>query len=150
VYAGGTLSNNTYKWFKDGSLVATRQGDSTFTPTQGGAYTVEVTNAVAWQLTLHSDTITINTATGFKQNDIALIQDAGKVNFSIYPNPAKDILHVETNSTASFSLLNQSGKILITTDINKAGSINVSNIAAGIYYLRNNNTKVVTKIFIVK
>jgi hypothetical protein len=36
VYAGGTLSNNTYKWFKDGALVSTINGDSTFTPTAAG------------------------------------------------------------------------------------------------------------------
>jgi hypothetical protein len=35
--------------------------------------------------------------------------------FSLYPNPAKDILHVQTNSAASFSLINQLGKVILTT-----------------------------------
>src|SRR5205085_2299029 len=58
VQAGGTLSNNTYQWFMVGSTGSTTiTGDSTFTPSQSGSYYVAVTNSVATQLTLFSDTI---------------------------------------------------------------------------------------------
>ncbi len=33
--------------------------------------------------------------------------------FKLHPNPAINVLHIQTNGTASFSLLNQSGKILL-------------------------------------
>ncbi len=56
VYAGGTLSNNTYKWFKGDSLIATNIGDSTLKVNSTGNYSVAVTNAVATKLTLYSDT----------------------------------------------------------------------------------------------
>ena len=57
VAAGGTLSNNTYKWFKDGpNLVATIKGDSTFKPDYLGNYHVEITNSVVPELTLYTDT----------------------------------------------------------------------------------------------
>ena len=56
VSAGGTLSNNTYKWYKGSSLVATNVGDSTFAVQTAGQYSVSVTNALATQLTLYSDT----------------------------------------------------------------------------------------------
>jgi hypothetical protein len=69
---------------------------------------------------------------------------------NFYPNPAKDILHVETISTASFSLVDQSGKILLTTNINGKGSINVSGIGAGLYYLKNNSTNAVQKVVIAR
>jgi Leucine-rich repeat (LRR) protein len=36
VAAGGTLSNNTYKWYKDDSLVSTKTGDSSFLITSPG------------------------------------------------------------------------------------------------------------------
>ncbi len=42
LYAGGTLSNNTYKWFKNGQLNRTISGDSTLQPSQSGAYTVRL------------------------------------------------------------------------------------------------------------
>lgn len=54
VNAGGTLANNTYRWFKDDVLVATITGDSTFAPRLEGSYRVEVSNAVANALTLQS------------------------------------------------------------------------------------------------
>lgn len=58
VSAGGTLSNNTYKWYKDGpNLVATVNGDSAYQPNYLGNYYVEVTNSVVPDLTLYSDTI---------------------------------------------------------------------------------------------
>ena len=59
VSAGGTLSNNTYNWYLNGGLVASNVGDSTYSITTNAQYHVEVTNAVATNLTLYSDTITI-------------------------------------------------------------------------------------------
>lgn len=68
--------------------------------------------------------------------------------FLIYPNPVKDILHIQTNGKAIFTLTNQSGKILLTKTINNKGEINVANLAAGLYYLKNSATGVVQKVII--
>jgi len=70
--------------------------------------------------------------------------------FKIYPNPARDILRVETNNSATFSLIDQSGKVLVTTNITGKGSINISGIAPGLYYLKNNSTGSVQKIVIAR
>jgi len=59
VSAGGTLGNNTYTWYKNYLPVATIVGDSTYTMSNTGIYSVAVTNAIATQLTLYSDTITV-------------------------------------------------------------------------------------------
>lgn len=56
VAAGGTKANNTYTWYKDNTMVAVRQGDSTYTIAAPGNYSVEVTNSKATQLTLYSIT----------------------------------------------------------------------------------------------
>ena len=64
VYAGGTLSNNTYKWFKDGALISTILQIQLIHQQQAAAYTVQVTNSIATELTLISDTVT------FKLNGI--------------------------------------------------------------------------------
>jgi Leucine-rich repeat (LRR) protein len=148
VYAGGTLSNNTYKWFKDGSLVATKQGDSTFEPTQSGAYTVQVNNAIATALTLNSDTITFNTATGIRQNDIAFIQTAGKNIFSVYPNPAKTTATITFNTTGNctIQLTDVSGKILQIKTVTAIKDKNlmqldVSKYGAGVYFVTISNEK---------
>ncbi|MDN3656648.1 T9SS type A sorting domain-containing protein [Ferruginibacter paludis] len=56
VSAGGTMSKNTYKWYKDDALVLTKTGDSTFSFTTSGNYSVEVANANAQFLKLYSIT----------------------------------------------------------------------------------------------
>jgi hypothetical protein len=60
VSAGGNLSNDTFKWFKDSLLVATIIGDSTYAPTEPGKYYVEVTNSIATDLILYADEIMVN------------------------------------------------------------------------------------------
>lgn len=58
ISPGGTLSNNTFKWYKvGGGLVATIPGDSTYTPNTNGKYYVDITNSIATGVTLSSDTI---------------------------------------------------------------------------------------------
>ncbi len=55
--AGGTVGNNTYKWYKSNKLIATIKGDSTYKPATGGSYRVVVTNRIAAALTLNSDSL---------------------------------------------------------------------------------------------
>jgi hypothetical protein len=158
VYAGGTLSNNTYKWFKCNGpgtpsiLVATIKGDSVFHPSESGRYRVKIINSVATQLQLYTKLYDYsapnNTLITSAENEL---QQAGKTNaFRVYPNPAKDILQVETRGTATFSLVDQSGKILLTTNITGKESINVSGISAGLYYLKNNSTNALQKVVIAR
>jgi len=159
VSAGGTLNHNTYKWFRCGktgnTLITTITGDSVFHPSQSGIYHVKVTNSVATQLTLHSHPIKYVTPAQFVESASAssenALQQHDKMNFfSVYPNPAKNILYVQTNGNAAVSLLNQSGKILLTTNINGTGSISISGMAAGLYYLKNNETGETQKIIVIK
>jgi len=152
VSAGGTLSNNTYKWFRNGTLFATIKADSVFHPSQSGNYVVQVKNSIATKLTLSSNTIAY---TVLNEPAIASFENASqqydKTNlFRIYPNPAKDILHVETNGSVTFSLINQSGKILLTTNINGKGVFNISGITPGLYFLKNNSTGNVQKVVIAR
>ena len=70
--------------------------------------------------------------------------------FSVYPNPAKDVMNIRLNGKADISLADQSGKILLTQTIEGSGSINVSKFSAGIYYLKNNNDGTSQKVIIVK
>ena len=60
VSAGGTLANNTYKWYKGSLLAATTNSDSTYTATEQGYYHVEITNSIATGLTLISDSVYID------------------------------------------------------------------------------------------
>jgi hypothetical protein len=107
-----------------------------------------VSNEIATQLILASDTINYIAPL----NAVALNKQSDFLNnsFSVYPNPAKDVLHVTTNSNAFFSLMSEDGKTVLTSNIDKTGVIDISNIAAGVYYLKNNNTNASKKISVIR
>lgn len=149
VSAGGTLGNNTYHWYgvrKNGHARAVITGDSVFHPTKSGIYYVRVFNAVADNLTLRTDTFYYRVPSVNTISVNELQANDGKSSFIVYPNPAKDIVHIQTNGNASFSLVNQAGKVLLTKNINGSGIMNVKSIAAGLYYLKNNTTGYTRKI----
>ncbi len=127
--AGGTLGNNTYTWYKDGTAYAIHTGDSTLPVTANGSYYVTVTNAVATGLTLYSDTLT---ATGNKPATL----------IALYPNPAKSNATALFNATGKYmvELTNASGKVLqtIAGTSNKAQNkvdFNISSYPQGMYFI---------------
>jgi len=71
-------------------------------------------------------------------------------NFMVYPNPAKNILHIQTNGKAIVSLIDHAGKILLTKTIDGNGIINIADLAPGLYYLKNTTTGATEKIIITK
>ena len=69
---------------------------------------------------------------------------------SLYPNPTKDILNIETNSvnTLSYSIVNYLGQIVKSGNIEN-NVLNVTTLNSGIYILEvNDGQKSVTKKFI--
>jgi bacillolysin len=69
---------------------------------------------------------------------------------SLYPNPTKEVLNIETNSATklNYSVINYLGQVVKTGSVEN-NSINVSNLNAGIYILEvNDGQKSVTKKFI--
>lgn len=72
----------------------------------------------------------------------------GKNSVIAYPNPVKDILYIQTNGKAIYTLTNQAGVTVLTQTIKSIGTMNVSRLMAGIYYLKNSNTGVVQKIIV--
>src|SRR6266487_3335267 len=93
VYAGGTLSNNTYTWFFKNGLIKDTiviKGDSVFHPKKNGIYRAKVTNSIAIKLQLHSDTIVYTAPAVVASAQNALQQNDKTNSFRVYPNPAKD------------------------------------------------------------
>ena len=68
--------------------------------------------------------------------------------FTVYPNPARDILHIGTSINAVFSFLNSSGEILFTKTINDNAVINISELPPGNYYIKNNTTGTTQKLIV--
>jgi hypothetical protein len=82
---------------------------------------------------------------------------AGKVNFSIYPNPSDEFTTITNlrNVGAILSIYNSSGKLELTQKIEPANyeiQINTSGIATGIYHCRmesEGNNSVMVKLIVI-
>ena len=63
--------------------------------------------------------------------------------FNIYPNPAKEILIIETNSNTEqrLEIINLIGQTVYTSNINKKATINTSAFANGVYILKLSSDK---------
>jgi hypothetical protein len=64
--------------------------------------------------------------------------------------PATNILHVQGATKAIYSLTDMAGKVLLTKNITGNGTINVSQLYAGRYYLKNNETGVIQTVIVSK
>jgi len=100
-----------------------------------------------WIVTLKYRVIAPIANSAFTQDSATAISGTG---FKVYPNPARDILHIQITGKATVYLTDASGKIIFTKTIDKTDILNVSSLSAGVYYLKNNITNETQKIMIVK
>ena len=148
ISVGGTLANNTYEWFSvetgSGSLRIT--GDSTFRPGKTGSYFAKITNALAPQLTLMTDTFYYQL-----RNETITSQTV----FTVYPNPAQNILSLNglsEDSDARITITDMSGYIWLTIMSRRQQSIkcNVSKLKAGNYLVNVNDGKTLQQMQFLK
>lgn len=98
-----------------------------------------------WLVLLHLQNLNATTS-----NAIALQKTGNSIstNFSIYPNPAINVVNVRYNGKAAFSLTSADGKVVVTKSINGSGQLAVSDLPAGVYYLQNTKTGAQQKLVI--
>lgn len=68
------------------------------------------------------------------------------VAFQVYPNPVSDQLIIKTEEKSNFTLLDIKGKVLRSFNVNNLKEVSVTNLAAGIYFLRENITGAQLKV----
>ncbi len=79
------------------------------------------------------------------------INDAATLNFNIYPNPTSGVVYIEAQGTSNVTVLNAIGDVVTTTEIHGQGTIDLSNNASGIYFIRlTSGNKVATQRIIVE
>lgn len=145
VSAGGTISNNTYKWFRAGQPEAiTILGDSTFLPTRSGVYYAKITNSIVDGLTLKTDTIHYTMPLAKKELKI-----------SISPNPARDMISIHglnENSGAKITIADMGGYVWVKAMSRQLSAlrIDVSRLKAGNYLVNVSDGKEVKTVMFVK
>lgn len=66
----------------------------------------------------------------------------------LYPNPAKNILHIQTTGSTSVSLINQFGSTVLAKTITGTSELNVASLLPGVYYVRNDATGETQKVIV--
>jgi len=130
---GGTYQFNAsagyLNYFWDFGDNTTQVGTATMTHTynQPGTYVVNVTISNACHSITLQDTVVVTTVG---------ISDAGSNPASaVYPNPANDVIQVAGEEGSTYQIADGLGRVA-QTGVVRNGSITVSNLAEGVYFLR--------------
>lgn len=100
VTAGGTPINDTFRLYKDDLLINTQIGDSVFSMQGNGRYYVTVTNKIANQLTLYSDTLNFGTI----PISISIKKNISITEGNLGTTPAKFNISLDKPSTATVTV----------------------------------------------
>jgi phosphoglycerate dehydrogenase-like enzyme len=91
-------------------------------------------------VTANSGCYVDNTVTSIietSQVDICVsVDELEAAGISVFPNPAVDVLQIQTTGNTNIELLDASGRLIKVLNINGQSTINVSEYAAGNYLLR--------------
>ena len=82
---------------------------------------------------------------------VNLQEPQNKIQLSIFPNPSTDCIHLLTAIPVSIEIISNTGKIVTTiNDKNTKFTLNISDFAKGVYYIKAINSKnfVVKKVLI--
>ena len=127
---------NTYEWdFGDGSTEIT-DGSVSHTYAEPGSYTVEVVGCMTNCLPLNSCSFQLVDFDVLVSVDVVPGEDLG---IRLYPNPAKESLHVEIPSGLQFNeyrILNGMGQIVKKGSLTTSTSVPVGEVSDGIYSLQ--------------
>ncbi len=141
--AGGSVTLNvtpvggcTYQWYKGVAAIAGATTTS-YIATTAGNYKCRVTKT-ATGCFKNSNGILVSVPC--KEGELSM--ENGTVNFTIYPNPAHDKLHIQINSQliaphSSIIITDLEGQMIYSSQINSPTTeINISDFASGLYFMR--------------
>jgi hypothetical protein len=82
----------------------------------------------------------------------ASIDDINEFTFNVFPNPATDMISIKGNfsAEATGSIIDQSGRVLETMNVQNGQSINISDLATGSYFFAIEDNGFITTKTIVK
>jgi len=144
--------DNTYKWYKDGALLADQTSNTLYLETASyddqGTYVLKVTNSTVPYLELVSYDAEMSIITGLDEIEIA--------EFKLYPNPASGnsiTVSVDDPQTVEeLMIISGSGQIVKTEQLsNSNNTIDISDLNNGIYIVKiayKNNSYQIEKLII--
>ena len=154
-YGDGILAPGSYM-VKDGGGNIIASGGSNYTTEDQTNFESNGAAAASWDCDGQGNCSDPGTGAGF-YTSLSLCNAACVVNainedisdLSVYPNPVKDVLTIESNYT-SVDIHDVFGKLVLSSDAKQ--TINVSSLSNGIYFININTNNIITvkKITIAK
>lgn len=118
-----TQTYNSYQWLLNGNAIPNAT-EGTYEVRQNGNYQVIVTNE--YGCTDTSDVYVVNNVS--THNIVSVAQDV-----IVYPNPAEDVIYIESPVAVYIQLTSIEGKKIKTAD--NTGMLNIADVPKGIYFL---------------
>lgn len=129
---GGAISSYTYAWTAPANATVSGQNSATLTTNAIGTYTIAVTHTSSGCLSTGTVSVTICTA----------LQESKRLeqNLLLYPNPAREQIHVEISaqlSGLSLELFDPEGRLMDTrSGLSSSFDLDLQHLNKGLYLLR--------------
>ncbi len=111
-----------YQWFINSSAIIGAT-NSSYMPYANGIYRVRTSDAIG--CSGYSNAVQISRVG---------ISQVSKAEVKVYPNPATDVVNIESGIPVRAIVTSIEGKVMM--DINQAGRIDISNLAGGLYIIK--------------
>lgn len=137
-----TVSGNTLTASQAGAKyqwINCDKGNTAINGATGQSYTPSISGNFAVEITVSNGSCTYTETSGCQSLTFVGISEYTENNFSIYPNPAKEVLTLELTqiSNKSFTITDGIGKVIRKGTISShKQDIDVSNLAKGVYIIR--------------
>jgi hypothetical protein len=140
-FSNNSINSTDYTWyFGDGD--STTQENPIHTFSLAGSYTVSLISSKCGMIDSISQTITISPVSSISETEYS--------NIIIYPNPANDMFHIQSEGIENIYIYNAFGQMISFDFIEHSTlkSVDCSNWTAGIYYvfIEKNNSRLIRKI----
>jgi hypothetical protein len=134
-----TGGNPPYSFDWDNDATGDFDDPEDLTEISGGTYTVIVMCDAGCTI---SETVDLSSQLG--------IDEPGKINVNVYPNPTKNNISIQTNGAFTFDLYAVSGEVLLQGKGVNVKEVDLNNLSTGVYTLRISTEKGEKSLQIVK
>jgi hypothetical protein len=112
----------SYQWTLNGNIIEGENGNTLSSPAVGN-YVVSVTNEFG--CTDESDVVEVVIGINELNND----------QIALWPNPANDVLNIQTKYRGVVNIIDASGKLVSTLTLNGQSTVDISSLPSGLYQL---------------
>ena len=150
IYSGGPYTNNSQEII-DLTLPEDCYEITVYDSSQNGTSIITLVDGASNRLFRTSNNFGAETNGNFKTNSLLSVNDFTQETITLYPNPTNGIIHIENAEGFQVEVYNILGKVILSkSNIINQDKLDLSNLTAGVYYVKfqNENTTEVKKVVV--